>query len=125
MDEIVVKLNDLSAAKRKLEALALTQQARLDALITDEVRQRMGEIKAEYTNQITAASGTVAALEDAVKAAVLANGESVKGADLHAIFAKGRITWDSGKLEGYAAVHPEIIPFRKVGEPTVSIRASK
>ena len=36
MDEIVVKLNDLSAAKRKLEALALTQQARLDALINDK-----------------------------------------------------------------------------------------
>jgi hypothetical protein len=44
-----------------------------------------------------------------------------------AVWAKGRSGgWDTGKLEGYALVHPEIMQAKKPdGEPTVSFRQVK
>ena len=59
-----------------------------------------------------------------VKADVLAHGETVKGAHLMAVWVKGRTSWDSKRLDGYAAAHPEIETFRSVGEPSVTIRSA-
>ena len=55
---------------------------------------------------------------DAVKAA----GETVKGDRLMLVYGKPRETWDTKALTGYAAAHPEIERFKKVGEPTVTVR---
>jgi hypothetical protein len=60
-----------------------------------------------------------------VKESVIAGGESVKGEFLHAVYVKGRTTWETKLLDGFAAAHPEILQFRKVGEPSVTIRSSK
>ena len=51
--------------------------------------------------------------------------EDLKGSLLHAIYAAGRASWDTKALEGYAVAHPEILQFKKVGEPSVSIREMK
>lgn len=61
-------------------------------------------------------------LTEAVKASVIAEGESVKGERLQAVWVKGRTSWDTKALDGYSAAHPEIERFRKVGEPNVTIR---
>ena len=60
--------------------------------------------------------------EKNIKAAVMALEEPVKGERLQAVINKGRVTWDSKLLEGYAVAHPEIKAARKEGEPTVTIR---
>ncbi len=52
----------------------------------------------------------------------MVRGESVKGTNLQAIFIKGRQTWDNAELDKYAEKHPEILKFRKIGNPSVSIR---
>ncbi len=39
-----------------------------------------------------------------------------------AVWSKGRETWDTKSLDGYALAHPEIASLRKVGDPSVSIR---
>lgn len=57
--------------------------------------------------------------------AVLSKGESVKGELLQAVFSKGRTTWDSKRLEGFALAHPEINKLKKVGKPSVAIREVK
>ena len=54
---------------------------------------------------------------------VKTHGASVKGEFLHAVWAKGRVNWNTSALEGYAAAHPEIEQFKTVGEPSISIRA--
>jgi hypothetical protein len=40
-----------------------------------------------------------------------------------AMYTKPRVTWDSKGIEGFSVAHPEINVFRKVGEPSVSIKA--
>jgi hypothetical protein len=80
-------------------------------------------LEAEQDLALTAASVGVRSLTEEIKADVLAAGQSVTGAHLQAVWVKGRVSWDTRRLDGYAAAHPEITAFRKIGEPTVSIRS--
>ena len=56
---------------------------------------------------------------------MLAGGATAKGVHLMAVWAKGRETWDTSRLAGFAVAHPELLELRKIGEPTVAIRAIK
>ena len=66
-----------------------------------------------------------AALTKVLVEVVLKNKVSVKGDELHAIFAAGRTTWDTKALSGYALAHKEILKLKKTGKPSVSIREVK
>ena len=59
------------------------------------------------------------------RAAVIALGASVKGEHLHAVYTKGRETWDGKLLSGYAIAHPDVLACRNIGAPSVSIRAAR
>ncbi|CAK0771531.1 hypothetical protein CCP3SC15_4350001 [Gammaproteobacteria bacterium] len=39
-----------------------------------------------------------------------------------AVYTKGRVSWDSKKLDGMMILVPELASARKEGEPSVSIR---
>jgi hypothetical protein len=67
----------------------------------------------------------IAEAEALVKANVLEIGVTIKAGDYTAVYAKGRTSWDARLLDGYAAAHPEILPFRHVGAPSVSIRPAR
>ncbi len=58
-------------------------------------------------------------LTEKVKAAFIENGESVKGASLHAVYSKGRVSWE---LEGLMMIIPQLKDARKEGDPSVTIR---
>ena len=73
-------------------------------------------------NGIEEIEEAIASMKKAIGAEVLAHGAPVKGSVLQAIINKGRVSWDSKLLEGYAVAHPEIKAARKEGEPTVTIR---
>lgn len=88
------------------------------------VQAELDAIEARFAYQLQHLRDTERAVQDVVKAEVLKHGASVKGTALHAVYSKGRTTWDGKLLDGYAVAHPEVLPFRKVGEPTVSIRAA-
>ena len=90
--------------------------------IPDEVQKVLDDIEAEFSPKAELIGNEIAALESAVKTAVLADGATVKGGALQAVFAKGRVTWDTKSLDGYCKAHPELEEFRKVGDPSVSIR---
>lgn len=116
------KLNELANIKAMLDALNLQKQELLAAAMPAEVRARLDEIEAEFSGKTETANEKAAALEAEIKAEIIAGGASVKGDYLHAIYAKGRVTWDTKGVEGFAVAHPELNAFRKVGEPSVSIR---
>jgi hypothetical protein len=107
------------------DAAMLEKQALLDAIYTAEIKARMAEIEAEFSTKTEGVTENIAALEAEIKQAVIEHGESVKGSLFHAVFAKGRVSWDTKSLDGYAAAHPELLSFRKQGEPSVSIRIAK
>ena len=55
---------------------------------------------------------------------VLLRGESLRGSVYQAIYMKGRVSWDSAAIDQYARAHPEVLKFRREGQPSVSLRKS-
>jgi hypothetical protein len=113
------RLTDLYAQQEALEA---EKQALILKTIPPEVRTRLDDIEAEFAGKAKAASANIEELEASIKTAALAHGESVRGAGFQAVWNKGRLTWDSKGLNAYADEHPEVLQFRKEGEPSITIR---
>jgi hypothetical protein len=130
--ELIEKYADLS---ERLDNLLVMKAELLDKAITPEVQKVLDDINAEFDPSITEVQKTLAEvkaqIEDAVlryaKENPLAKDKSLKGTRYMAVYNKGRSGgWDTGKLEGYALVHPEIMQAKKPdGEPTVSFRQVK
>jgi hypothetical protein len=114
------RLGDLRAAadvarmdyEAKRQAVLQTVQAELDA------------IEIEFQPVLEAAEGNAAALEAEIKNDVLLRGESLRGGAYQAIYMKGRISWDSVGMNEYARDHPDVLRFRKEGQPSVSLRVA-
>jgi len=97
----------------------------LDSLIPQEIKDKQKEVIAEFEIANDAFLKSIADLEYEIKSDVLTEGKSVKSAHLHAVYTNGRVSWDAKGLDGYATAHPEIEKFKKVGDPSVSIREVK
>ena len=123
--EIAQKINQLSACYSQKDAIIAEKQALIDEIMNAEVRAKLAQIDADYEGKYEAIIAFITALESEVKQDVLSYGSSVKGLHLHAIWNKGRVSWDTKSLDGYATAHPELLPFRREGEPSVSIRSAK
>ena len=97
------------------------KQALIDSILTQEIKDKIADIEAEYNNGSVFAA-EIERLTNEVKQDVLSLGQTVKGSLLMAVWSKGRVTWDTKSLDGYIIDHPELDKFRKEGEPSVSIR---
>ena len=124
-DQIKTKLDTLADFQAMVQAMELEKQQLLDEAIPAEVKTRMAEIEAEFSGKLDAARVNIDALTEEIKVAVVNAGASVKGSFLHAVWAKGRVSWDDKGLSGYMVAHPEVAAFRKEGSPSVSIRSVK
>lgn len=125
VEQIIEKLDTLANYQAMVSVLELEKRQLLDDAIPAEVKARMAEIEAEFSGKAETAVQNIATLTDEIKAAVVNNGSSVKGSFLHAVWTKGRSSWDDKALTGYMVAHPEISAFRKEGSPSVSIRGVK
>ena len=94
-------------------------------ILTEEVQAQLAEIEAERAETIKSVAAGIETLREQIKMAVLANGSTVKGSMFQAVYVKGRDSWDTKALDGYATAHPEIMPFRTTGNPSVTIRGVK
>lgn len=119
--DIISKLAQLKELDAQAEIIRLDKQNAIDSVLTPEIKAQLSAIDAEFDPLTEAVNSTIAVIEAEVKAGVLAVGESVKG-DYTAVYTKGRTSWDTKALDGYAAAHPEIEKFKTVGAPSVSIR---
>jgi len=113
------KLADMQAER---DVISLEKQELIDKILTPEIKAQIAEIEAEFEPRIESADKAIAEQTDFVKKLVINAAETVKGAFLQAVFMKGRVSWDTKALDGYAVAHPEIVAMRKQGDPTVSIR---
>lgn len=120
--DIVQKLDELAEYQAQADVLSLQKRQLLEEAMPAEVKQRMAEIEAEFAGKGEAVSENIAALEVEIKEAVKAEGKSVKATILHAVFAKGRVTWETKGLDGLLVAVPQLAQFRKEGDPSVSIR---
>lgn len=105
-----------------LEAAAMERQR---AAIMAKVQDELDALTAEFGPRLTECSDKFTALEGEIKQAVKENGATLKGDRWQFVYAKGRTSWDTKALDGYAAAHPEISQFKSEGDPSVSVRAVK
>lgn len=119
---IKVHLDHLAELQSARDMLALEKQRLISDAIPAEVKQRLDELEAEFSGKAETVSNEISQLEAQIKQMVVEFGASVKGDFFHAVYNKGRITWDTKQLDGMAILIPELNQARKVGEPTVSLR---
>jgi hypothetical protein len=122
MLSIAEMLNRLVGLYADRDSLEAQKQALIDQVLPPEIKSRLNDIEAEFVQKAEAAAANIESLESEVKAATLAHGESVRAAGIQAVWNKGRQSWDSKGLTGYGEAHPEILQFRKEGDPSVTIR---
>ena len=121
---IIAKMDELAEIKSAADVTRLDYEAKR-AEILRAVQAELDALEVEYQPLMDTAAERTAALEEEVKRDVLALGASVKGNRLHAIFSRGRVSWDTKALDVYALSHPEVALFRAQGEPSISLRVAK
>lgn len=122
--DIIAKLDELASLQASAAVLRLDYRDRR-AEILSAIQPQLDDLDRELKPGLEAADLKEAQLQDEIKALVIGQGESVKGAKLHAVYAPGRVTWDTKRLDGFSLAHPELASFRKVGAPSVTIRPAK
>ena len=120
--DTVDKLGLLAAYRDDVEKLATEKKELIESVLPDEIKKQLADIDAEFNNRQTAVNMAIDSLESEIKLDVINLGKTVPGKFLMAVYNKARVTWDSKGLEGFMIAHPEIIAFRKEGDPTVTIR---
>lgn len=120
-EHIVDKLKRLENLKGAADVARLDYEAKR-AEILKQIQSQLDALASEYTPLLESAEENIATLENEIKTDVLLHGESVTGGMYRATFTKGRVAWDNEGIEKYATSHPEVLQFRKQGQPIVTLR---
>lgn len=121
-DAITNLLDTLANFQAQRAVLDLQKKELIDQVLTPEIKEKLVDIEAEFGIQVEAVNENIERITEQIKAEVLEHGSSVRGQFVQAVFSKGRPSWNTKALDGYAAAHPEILVFRKPGKPSVGIR---
>jgi len=116
------KLNKLSELQAQADVIRMHFDDLRKSILTPEIQAQLDDIAAEERTSLDALQGGIDELTAEVKADVLNAGATVKGDYMMAVYNKGRVSWDTKGLDGFAIAHPEMQAFRKVGEPTITLR---
>lgn len=119
------KLDYLVALKTKNDAVNMAENELIDEVLTDEIRQKIAEIKAEFAPKRESVSKRIAQITKEIKAEVIEAGETIQGAVLEATFCNGRVSWDTKGLNKAIELIPQLKQYRKQGNPYTTIRARK
>jgi hypothetical protein len=122
---IAQSLEKLAELYDQRDGLQTEKRALIAQVLTPELLGRLDEIDAEFTQKEEGATEAINALEAQIKADTLAQGETVKGSAFVAVWSKGRVSWDGKGLTTYAEAHPDVLQYRKEGDPSVSIRRAQ
>lgn len=115
-------LKDLTQAYAKRDLLNIDHSNARDAATPEEVKTALAEVDQEFSPMLEAIADVIEKLEAQAKEAVLAEGKTVKGGALQAVYSAGRVTWNSDMLDGMIALVPDIAKARKEGKPSITIR---
>jgi hypothetical protein len=119
--ELAACLDQLQAA-RSVAVSVNEEYAARRAEIMEQVRPQLEALDAEYGDRLRDTGEEVSRLDAEARQLVLSYGASFRHAGVHAVYARGRVTWDNKGLAGYMESHPELAEFRRVGNPSVSLR---
>jgi hypothetical protein len=121
--------DDIDQKKRQAYLDSVANESKVDDEFTSQIAdalakldRRKAEISAEFAGKIDAASENIAKLTAEIKAEVVKAGKTIKGTFYQAIYVKGRITWNTDKMEAWLEDHPFLKDARKEGAPSVTLR---
>ena len=120
-ESVLQKLERLADLRAAADVARIDYESRRMEIMK-KVQEELDAIDAEFKPALDAAETNAAALEAAIKNDVMLRGESLRGSTYQAIYTRGRISWDAAAMNDYARDHPEVLPFRKEGQPSVSLR---
>jgi len=120
--DIYSKIERYSDLGFGIEVINAEKTTLIDQVLTQEIKEKLAEIDAEFDPKIDALSQQKSMLEADIKQEVLSAGRTVKGTYHSFVWSKPRVSWDTKALDGYALAHPEIQQFRTEGNPSVSVR---
>lgn len=115
------ELNKYSDIMAAIENCQNTADAIIAANLPPAAAENIQSLKDKIAELETAAEQVKAD----IVTLTLGNGETVKGNTHMAVWSKPSAKWNDDALKGYAVTHPEILPFRSVGKPSVSVRTIK
>jgi uncharacterized protein YifE (UPF0438 family) len=119
--DLAVLFNKLIAARTSLTQLKDDYSAKRMAIL-EQVREQLDALDAVFADRLTDTEAEAARLEAVAREAVVAHGASFWHEGVHAVYTRSRTTWDGKGLAVYAQTHPEVIRYRKVSPPSVSLR---
>jgi hypothetical protein len=120
-EHVASKLERLTNLRDAANVTRLDYEAKR-AEILKKIQSDLDALESEYGPLLEAADENIATLVSEIKTDVLLHGESVQGGSYKAVYMQGRVSWDNKSITKYAVSHPEILQFRKQGNPTVSLR---
>lgn len=120
-EKVVSKLRRLGDLRAAADIARMDYEAKR-AEVMKKVQAELDAIDVEFRPVLDAAEENAAALEAEIKNDVLLRAESLRGGPYQAVYVKGRVSWDTKGVEGYARSHPELLKFRREGQPSVTLR---
>jgi hypothetical protein len=120
-DEVAEKLERLSNLRNAAEFTRLDYETKRMQILK-QVQAELDALDLEYKPVLARAEENLAILENEIKTDVLLHGESVAGGMYRASYTQGRVSWDNEGMSNYAASHPDVLQFRKQGQPIVTLR---
>jgi hypothetical protein len=92
------------------------------AEVFNALERRKMEIATEFGDKAAAVDDNIKRVTEQAKAAVIAEGRSVKGSVYHGVYVAGRVTWNTDMLDGMCALIPQLKDARKVGTASCTLR---
>jgi hypothetical protein len=120
-EQVADKLQRLTNLRAAADVTRLDYEAKRTELFKT-IQAELDALEAEYKPLLEATEENITSLETEIKTDVLLFGESVQGGLYRAVYTKGRISWDGKGIEQYATSHPELLQYRKEGQPSVALR---
>jgi hypothetical protein len=128
-EQVRQKLNELAMVEMESEALARKKAEAINGSLDDMERQvlkaieaRNKEIDAEFIQEEKALVSHESALRVEIQKGVEDLARTVKGLARMAVYTAPKDLVDVKQLKGYAAAHPEVLPFFSKSKASVSIR---
>lgn len=107
-EEITQLMNQYLELKAQASHLLADKQRLIEEAMPADVRQRVADIEAEFAGKGQQADEALASLEEQIKAAVVATGQSMAVDGMKVSYHAGRTTWDSKGLEEAMSSNPQV-----------------
>jgi hypothetical protein len=118
---VAEKLERLSNLRNAAEFTRLDYETKRTEVMK-QIQSELDALDMEYKPVLEAAEENIASLENEIKTDVLLYGESISGGMYRATYTHGRTSWDNEGMTKYAALHPDVLQFRRQGQPIVFLR---